>query len=151
MISFRALLTLSSCSLILMADNSQAQSIPPEGPLSVTYTATQTQLPALIEQMHVADLLDPLRRGLVRRVRAGGYVIEGERLLRRGVVQTFNVVDGLVCHVGSEIVPGLSDPRKNLRLVAEECRPPIGVADRSTDVFTLPAAASAPRISHYGP
>jgi len=43
MVSFRTLLTLSSFSLVLMADNSQAQSIPPEGPLSVTYTATQTQ------------------------------------------------------------------------------------------------------------
>src|SRR5262245_3032690 len=76
--------------------------------------------PALIEQMHVADLLDPLRRRLVRRVRAAGYVIEEERLVRRGVVQTSNVADGLVCHVGSEIVAGLSDPRKNLCLVAEE-------------------------------
>jgi hypothetical protein len=42
MVFFRALLTLSSFSFVLMADGSQAQSIPPEGPLSVTYTATQT-------------------------------------------------------------------------------------------------------------
>ena len=42
---FRGLVTLSSLSLALMADRAQAQSIPPEGPLSVTYTATQT-LPA---------------------------------------------------------------------------------------------------------
>jgi hypothetical protein len=45
MVFFRALLTLSSFSFVLMADGSQAQSIPPEGLLSVTYTATQT-LPA---------------------------------------------------------------------------------------------------------
>src|SRR5262249_15078796 len=81
--------------------------------------------PTLIEQVHVADLLDPLRRGLVRRGAAAGYVIKEERLVRRGVVQTFDVADGLVRHVGREIVAGLSDPRKNLCLVAEEKRRPL--------------------------
>jgi hypothetical protein len=43
MVFFRALLTLSSFGLVFMADGSHAQSIPPEGLLAVTYTATQTQ------------------------------------------------------------------------------------------------------------
>jgi hypothetical protein len=37
-----ALLALSSVALILTAGNVQAQSIPPEGPVSVTFTVTQT-------------------------------------------------------------------------------------------------------------
>ena len=36
-------------------------------------------VPALVEQMHVADLLDPLRRRVVRRMRAAGHVVEEER------------------------------------------------------------------------
>src|ERR1700746_268323 len=35
--------------------------------------------PALIEQVHVADLLDPLWRRLVRCVRAAGHLIDRER------------------------------------------------------------------------
>jgi hypothetical protein len=40
-----ALLALSSVAAVLTAGNVQAQSIPPEGPVSVTYTATQIPPP----------------------------------------------------------------------------------------------------------
>ncbi len=41
MTSIRAVLTLSSIGLATAAWNTQAQTIPPEGPVSVTFTATQ--------------------------------------------------------------------------------------------------------------
>ena len=81
--------------------------------------------PALIEQVHVADLLDPLWRGLVRCVRAAGHVIEEEWLVWRGVIQPLQVVDRVVGHVGDEVVAGVSDPRKDLCRVAEEKRRPL--------------------------
>jgi hypothetical protein len=45
MTSIRALLTLSSIGLAMVAWHAQAQTIPPEGPVSVTYTATQIPPP----------------------------------------------------------------------------------------------------------
>ena len=81
--------------------------------------------PALIEQVHVADLLDPLWRGLVRCVRAAGHVIEEEWLVWRGVIQPLQVGDRVVGHVGDEVVAGVSYPRKDLCLVAEEKRRPL--------------------------
>src|SRR6476659_10881810 len=78
--------------------------------------------PALIEQMHVADLFDPLWRGLMRCVRAAGNVIDEERLFWRGVIQPSHVADRIVRHVGGEVVTGVPYPRKDLCLVAEEKR-----------------------------
>ena len=62
--------------------------------------------PALIEQVHVADLLDPLWRRLVRCVRAAGHIIDEEWLVWRGVIQPLHVVDRLVGHTGDEVVAG---------------------------------------------
>ena len=45
-------------------------------------------VPAAVEQMHVADLLDPLRRRMMRRVRAAGHVIDKERLLGRDLAES---------------------------------------------------------------
>ena len=42
---------------------------------------------ALVEQMHVADLVDPLRRRMVRRVRAAGRVVDHERPVGLDLVQ----------------------------------------------------------------
>ena len=39
-------------------------------------------VPSLVEQVHVADLLDPLRRRVMRRMRAARRVIDEERLYR---------------------------------------------------------------------
>ena len=81
--------------------------------------------PALIEQVHVADLLDPLWRRLVRCVRAAGHVIDEEWLVWRGVIQPPHVVYRIIRHVGGEVVAGVSYPRKDLCLVAEEKRRPL--------------------------
>jgi len=40
-----AFLALSSVAVVLTTGNVQAQSLPPEGPLSVTFTATQNSTP----------------------------------------------------------------------------------------------------------
>ena len=58
----------------------------------------------------------------MRRVRAAGDVVEKERLVGRGGVQPLHVLDRLVRHVGGEVVAGLSDPRKDLGVIAEQPR-----------------------------
>ena len=42
-------------------------------------------VPALVEQVHVADLLDPLRRRVVRRMGPARHKVDEERLVRRTV------------------------------------------------------------------
>ena len=48
-------------------------------------------VPALVEQVHVADLLDPLRRRVVRRMRAAGHVVDEEWLLGIDLVEHLHV------------------------------------------------------------
>ena len=50
-------------------------------PLLVGEDLLAQRIPALVEQVHVADLLDPLRRRMMRRMRAARRVVEEERLL----------------------------------------------------------------------
>ena len=103
-------------------------------------------VPALVEQVHVADLLDPLRRRLVRRVRAAGGVIHEEGLIGRGGVQSLDVSYRVVRHAGDEVVAGVLDPRKDLRVIAEEPRPPlVGLAAHEA-VEILEAHAARPLI-----
>src|SRR5215467_1691188 len=54
-------------------------------PFLVSENRLTKMFPSLVEQMHVADLLDPLRGGLVWRMRSAGDVINKKRLVRRGV------------------------------------------------------------------
>src|SRR5262249_24234641 len=54
------------------------------------------------------------------RVRGAGHIIDKERLVRRGCIQLFHVIDSVVSHVGDEVIAWLSDPGKNLSGVAEE-------------------------------
>ena len=65
------------------------------------------------------ELVDPLLLRLVRRVRAAGNVVEEEWLVRSSRIQIAHVPDGFVRHVGDEVVVGLSDPREDLRVIAE--------------------------------
>ena len=55
-----------------------------------------------------------------------GHVVDEERLVGRGGVELLDVIDGLVGHVGDQVVAGLADPRKNLRGVLERDRAATG-------------------------
>ena len=107
-------------------------------------------VPALVEQVHVADLLDPLRRRVMRRMRAAGDVIEEERLVRRGGIQPLHVPDRLVRHVGGQVVIRLPDPRIDLGMIAEEIgRPLVGFAAHEP-IEVLEAHPAGPLIERAG-
>src|SRR5947208_17156727 len=59
---------------------------------------SRTLVPALVEQVHIADLLDPLRCRMMRRMGGARYVIDEERFVGRDLLQLFHVVDGVVGH-----------------------------------------------------
>ena len=61
------------------------------------------RVPALVEQVHVADLLDPFRCRMVRRLRAARHVVEEERHRGIDVVDLLHPVDGVVRHRGGQV------------------------------------------------
>ena len=80
-------------------------------------------IPAHVEL--ALELVDPLLLRLVRRVASAGHVVEEERLVGRRGIELLHVADGLVRHVGGEVVAGLADPRKDLGVVLEQVRRPL--------------------------
>ena len=103
-------------------------------------------VPALVEQVHVADLLDPLRRRVMRRVRAAGHVIDEERLLRCERVDAIYVGDRFVRHRGGEIPAGLADIGIDRRHVPEEVRLPLAGVAADEAVEILEAHADRPLV-----
>ena len=75
--------------------------------------------------MHVADLLDPLRRRMVRRVRAARDVVAEERHRRIDVVQLVHPVDGVIRHRGGQVPLRIADIGIDRRGVAEQVRLPL--------------------------
>jgi len=66
------------------------------------------------------ELLDPLRRRLMWRVTAAWNVIEEERLIMCSRVQVAQMLDGLVSHIGGEVITLLADPGKYLAGIAKQ-------------------------------
>ena len=107
-------------------------------------------LVAIVEQMHRADLLDPLLRRMVRRMRRARRVLDEERLVRIGLVQPRHPVDRVVGHARDEVPTRLALERVDLRGIAEEVRLPlVGVtADEAIEV--LEAHARGPVVERTG-
>ena len=107
-------------------------------------------VPALVEQVHVADLLDPLRRRVVRRVDAAGHVVDEERLVRVDRGDALHVVDRVVGHRGDQVPARVADVRIDRRGVAEQVRLPlVGVAaDEAVEV--VEAHAGRPLVERPG-
>src|SRR3954454_6628922 len=69
-----------------------SQAIRPRSELSIRRNNTELLLvgkdgfsefvPAFVEEVHGADLIDPFRRRVMRRVRTARHIIEEERLVR---------------------------------------------------------------------
>ena len=108
------------------------------------------RVPALVEQVQVADFLDPLRRGVVRRVRAAGHVVAEERLVGGEVVELIQPVDGFVGHGGGEVPAGLADVRINRGGVAEQIGLPLAGIAADEAVEVLEAHADRPLVEGPG-
>ena len=100
--------------------------------------------------MHVVDLVDPFRRGLVRCVGAAGNVVEEERLIGCRRVQLFEVLDGVIRHASDHVVARLVAPRKDLRGVAEQKWRPLIRLPAHEAVEILKAHPSRPLAERSG-
>ena len=96
------------------------------------------------------ELVDPFLLRLMRRMRAARYVIDEERLVRRGGVQAIHVVDGVVRYVGDEVVAGLADPWKYLGGVAKQVGRPLVCLAAHEPVEVLEAHAHRPLVERSG-
>ena len=83
-------------------------------------------------------------------MRATRHVIDEERRVGSGGVQAVHVVDGVISHVGDEVVVLLADPGKNLGRVAEQIGCPLVGLAAHEPVEVLEAHADRPLIERSG-
>jgi hypothetical protein len=104
-------------------------------------------VPALVEEMHVADLLYPFRRCVVRCMGAAGHVIDEERPIWYKGVDPLHVRNGLVRHGGREVKAWIAQERIDVRRVAGQVRrlPLVGVTAHES-VEILEAHADWPLV-----
>ena len=69
-------------------------------PLLVGEDRLAQLVPAVVEEVHRLDLVDPFLRRVVRRMGAAGDVVDEERLLGRDLLQLAHVADRVVGHGG---------------------------------------------------
>ncbi len=100
--------------------------------------------------MHVADLLDPLRRRMVRGVRAARHVIDEERLVGRDLLQLLHVMDRLVGHGRGQVPARIALEREDGRRVAEQVRLPLAGVAADEAVEVLEAHAVRPLLEGSG-
>src|SRR5271165_1863317 len=100
--------------------------------------------------MHVAYLLDPFRRRMVRRMGSAGYVIDKERLIRRDLLQLLHVLDGLVGHGGCEIPARVALEGKDRGRVAIEVRLPLARVAADEAIEIVEAHSNRPLIERPG-
>ena len=119
-------------------------------PLLVGEDGLAQLVPALVEEMHVADLLDPLRRRMMRRVRAARYVVDEERLVRRDRLELLHVLDGLVGHGRGQVPAGIALERVDRRRIAEQVRLPLAGVAADEAIEVLEAHAVRPLVERPG-
>ena len=103
-------------------------------------------LPAVVEEMHRLDLVDPFLGRVVRRMHAARHVVEEERLVGLDLVHAVQIVDGVIRHAGDQVPAGLAFEGIDLRRVAEQVGLPlVGIAtDEAVEI--LEAHADGPLV-----
>ena len=119
-------------------------------PLLVGEDGLAQLVPAVVEQVHVADLLDPLRRRMVRRMGAARHVVDEERLVGRDLLELLHVLDRLVGHRGLQVPAGIALEGIDRRRVAEQVRLPLAGVAADEAVEILEAHAVRPLIERPG-
>ena len=88
--------------------------------LLVLEDALGDRVPAVVEEMHGADLLDPFRGRMMRRVRRARRVVDEPGPLRVGRGLRADVLDAVVRHRGDQVPARLAVVGMDRRGVAEE-------------------------------
>ena len=119
-------------------------------PLLVGEDGLAQFVPAVVEQVLIADLLDPLRRRMMRRVCAARYVVDEERLVGRDRLELLHVLDRVVGHRRGQIPAGIALEGVDGGRVAEQVRLPLAgvAADEAEEI--VEAHAGRPLIEGAG-
>ena len=101
---------------------------------------------ALVEEMHGADLVDPLLGRMVRRVGGARRILDEERLRGHRLIHAIQVIDRVVGHAGDQVPLRFALEGIDLGGVAVEVRLPlVGIAaDEAVEV--LEAQAGRPFV-----
>ena len=119
-------------------------------PLLVGEDGFANLVPALVEQVHVADLLDPLRRRVMRRVRSARHVIDEEWLLGGDRLDLLHVLDRLVGHRRGQVPARLPLEGVDGRRIAIEVRLPLAGVTADEPIEILEAHAVRPLVEGPG-
>ncbi len=119
-------------------------------PLLVGEDGLAQFVPAAVEEVQVADLLDPLRRRMMRRVGAARYVIDEERLTRSDLLELLHVLDRLVGHGRGQIPAGIALVGVDGRRIAEQVRLPLAGVAADETVEIIEAHPDGPLIEGPG-
>ena len=103
-------------------------------------------VPALVEEVHFADLLHPFLGRMMRRVRGARRVFEEKRLAGHRLVDAIQVIDGVIGHSSNQVPLRLALERINLRGVAEQVRLPLVRITADEAVEILEAHAGRPLV-----
>src|ERR1700756_2323677 len=87
--------------------------------------------------MHIANLLGPLRRGMMRRMGRSRYVIDEPRLARSDLLELLDVLDGLVGHRRLQVPARITLEGVDGLFVAKQVRLPLaGIAtDKPVEII----------------
>ena len=107
-------------------------------------------VPALVEQMHVVDLLDPLRRRVVRRMDGAGHVVDEEWLVLIDRGDAVHIFDRIVGHRRDQVPARVVVVRVDRRGVAEEIRLPLVGVAADEAVKVVEAHARRPLVERPG-
>jgi hypothetical protein len=107
-------------------------------------------VPPIVEQVHIADLLDPLRRRMMRRMGGTRHVIDKEGLVGRNLLELLHVLDGLVGHGRLQVPAGIALEGIDCRRIAKQVRLPLAgiAADKAVEI--IEAHAIGPLIERPG-
>ena len=119
-------------------------------PLLVGEDGLAQFVPAAVEQVHVADLLDPLRRRMMRRVCAARYVIDKERFVGRDLLELLHVLDRVIGHRRGQIPAGIPLEGVDGGRIAEQVRLPLAGVAADEPVEILEAHPDGPLIERPG-
>ena len=119
-------------------------------PLLVGEDGLTQLVPAVIEEMHVADLLGPLRRGMMRRMGGARHVIDEPRLAGSDLLVLLDVLDGLIRHRRLQVPAGIALEGVDGRRVAEQVRLPLAGVAADEAIEILKAHSVRPLIERPG-
>ena len=119
-------------------------------PLLIGEDGFANLVPALVEQVHVADFLDPLRRRMMRGMRAARHVIDKERLVGRNLLELLHVLDRLVGHGRGQVPARFALEGVDGRRIAVQVRLPLAGVAADEAIEILEAHAVRPLVEGPG-